>query len=186
MAGGANFAAAMAPAGIDPLAGGGRAVRCCARSPIFTGTASRRHSFSHYPAILVTAVLLGWKEAVFVLVLSLSAGWYFFLPPGMTLLPAGWAFVGALNIAISIALKALAEQLAEANERQRLLFEELQHRVANRLQATVGKLERVRRTMASRPSEAADMLDEAIGRMPVSAELHRHLRDPAVFNNGLE
>ena len=141
---------------------------------------------SFYPAILVAAVLLGWKEAVFVLVLSLSAGWYFFLPPGMTLLPAGWAFVGALNIAIIIALKALAEQLAEANERQRLLFEELQHRVANTLQATVGKLERVRRTIASRPAEAAEMLEEAIGRMSASAEMHRHLHDSAVFNNGLE
>ena len=141
---------------------------------------------SFYPAILVAAVLLGWKEAIFVLVLSLSAGWYFFLPPGMMLLPAGWAFVGALNIAIIIALKALAEQLAEANERQRLLFEELQHRVANTLQATVGKLERVRRTIGSRPAEAANMLEEAIGRMSASAEMHRHLHDPAVFNNGLE
>jgi hypothetical protein len=33
-------------------------------------------------------------------VLSLSAGWYFFLPPGLSLLLAGWAFVGALNIAM--------------------------------------------------------------------------------------
>jgi two-component sensor histidine kinase len=141
---------------------------------------------SFYPAILIAAVLLGWKEAIFVLVLSLSAGWYFFLPPGMMLLPAGWAFVGALNIAIIIALKALAQQLAEANERQRLLFQELQHRVANTLQATVGKLERVRRTIGARPAEAADMLEEAIGRMSASAEMHRRLHDPAVFDNGLE
>lgn len=140
---------------------------------------------SFYPAILVAAVLLGWKEAIFVLVLSLSAGWYFFLPRGMMLLPAGWAFVGALNIAIIIALKALAQQLAEANERQRLLFQELQHRVANTLQATVGKLESVRRTIGSRPAEAANMLEEAIGRMSASAEMHRRLHDPAVFNNGL-
>ena len=141
---------------------------------------------SFYPAILVAAVLLGWKEAIFVLVLSLSAGWYFFLPPGMMLLPAGWAFVGALNIAIIIALKALAEQLAEAHERQRLLFQELQHRVANTLQATVGKLESVRRTIGSRAAEAANMLEEAIGRMSASAEMHRRLHDPAVFDNGLE
>jgi two-component sensor histidine kinase len=141
---------------------------------------------SFYPAILVAAVLLGWKEAIFVLVLSLSAGWYFFLPPGMLLLPAGWAFVGALNIAIVIALKALAQQLAEANERQRLLFQELQHRVANTLQATVGRLESVRRTIGSRPGDAANMLEEVIGRMSASAEMHRRLHDPAIFNNGLE
>jgi two-component sensor histidine kinase len=187
VAGGADFATAMAPASPDPLADGGRAVRYCAHNPIFTGSASRAIPFlSFYPAILVAAVLLGWKEAIFVLVLSLSAGWYFFLPRGMMLLPAGWAFVGALNIAIIIALKALAQQLAEANERQRLLFQELQHRVANTLQATVGKLESVRRTIGSRPAEAANMLEEAIGRMSASAEMHRRLHDPAVFDNGLE
>jgi two-component sensor histidine kinase len=141
---------------------------------------------SFYPAILVAAVLLGWKEAIFVLVLSMSAAWYFFLPPGMLLLPAGWALVGALNIAIIIALKALAQQLAEANERQRVLFQELQHRIANTLQATVGKLESVRRTMSSRPAEAASMLEEAIQRMSASAEMHRSLHDPALFDDGLE
>jgi hypothetical protein len=71
---------------------------------------------SFYPAILVAAVLLGWKEAIFVLVLSLSAALYLLLPPGMLLLPAGWALVGVLNIAIIIALKALSQQLADAND----------------------------------------------------------------------
>ena len=141
---------------------------------------------SFYPAILIAAVLLGWKEAIFVLVLSVSAGLYFFLPTGMFLLPAGWAFVGILNIAIIIALKALAEQLAEANERQRLLFQELQHRVANTLHSTVGRLEIVRRRIGSSPAEAANMLDEAIRRMSASADMHRHLHDPTLFNKGLE
>jgi two-component sensor histidine kinase len=141
---------------------------------------------SFYPAILLAAVLLGWKEAIFVLVLSLSVGWYFFLPPGMSLFPAGWAFVGTLNIAIIIALKALAQQLAEANERQRVLFQELQHRVANTLQSTVGKLEIVRRRMSSSPAEAADMLDEAIRRVSTSADMHRRLHDTTLFNKGLE
>jgi len=36
-----------------------------------------------YPAILIAALLLGWKEAVFVLLLSIAAGLYFFLPPDM-------------------------------------------------------------------------------------------------------
>jgi len=139
-----------------------------------------------YPAILVAAVLLGWKEATFVLALSLSAGWYFFLPPGMSLLPAGWAFVGGLNIAIIIALKALAQELAEANERQRLLFQELQHRVANTLQSTVGRLETVRRRMSSSPAEAANVLDETIQQMSASAYMHRRLHDTTLFNQPLE
>jgi two-component sensor histidine kinase len=139
-----------------------------------------------YPAIIIAAVLLGWKEAIFVLVLSLSAGWYFFLPPGMGLLPVGWAVVGIMNIAIITALKAMTEQLAEANERQRLLFQELQHRVANTLQATVGKLEIIKRRLSSSPAEAASILDEAIERMSATADMHHRLHDPILFEKGLE
>jgi hypothetical protein len=42
---------------------------------------------SFYPAILLAALLLGWKEAVFVLALSIAAGLYFFLPTGSFLFP---------------------------------------------------------------------------------------------------
>ena len=141
---------------------------------------------SFYPAILVAAVMFGWQEAVFVLVLSLSAGLRFFLPSDRSLLPVGWALVGGLNIAIIIALKTLAERLAEANERQRVLFAELQHRVANTLQIAAGKLESIRRTLSSSPNECANMMDEAISRMSASAEMHRRLHDPSLFNIGRE
>lgn len=140
---------------------------------------------SFYPAILVSAVLLGWKEAMFVLVLSLAAGHYFFLPPSLSLLPVAYGLIGTVNIAIFIALKALAEQLVEANERQRVLFEELQHRVANTLQITAGTLESIRKRLSSSPSECAIMLDEATQRMLSSADMHRRLHRPDLFN-GLE
>jgi two-component sensor histidine kinase len=139
-----------------------------------------------YPAILIAALVLGWKEASFVLVLSLTAGLYFFLPPDMLLLPAGYAFVGTLNIAIIIALKVLAQNLTEANERQRVLFRELQHRVANTLQSATGKLEVIRRRMESDSAKAAIMLDETIERMTTAADMHRRLNDPALFDQGLE
>ncbi len=141
---------------------------------------------SFYPAIILAALLLGWKEAVFVLVLSIAAGVYFFLPTGALLFPVGAAFVAVLNIAIIIALRALAQRLAEANERQGVLFQELQHRVANTLQATVGRLEIVKRKMLLTPDEAAHMLDEAIIRMSASADMHRRLNDPTLFSKGLE
>jgi two-component sensor histidine kinase len=141
---------------------------------------------SFYPAILLAALLLGWKEAVFVLALSIAAGLYFFLPTGSFLFPVGAAFVAVLNIAIIIALRALAQGLAEANERQGVLFQELQHRVANTLQTTVGRLEIVKRRMLLSPAEAAHMLDEAIIRMSASADMHRRLNDPTLFSKGLE
>jgi two-component sensor histidine kinase len=137
-----------------------------------------------YPALLIATIFLGWQEAALVLVLSLAAGWYFFLPRDMTVFLAGAAVVGTSNIAIIIALRALAQELAEANERQRLLFQELQHRVANTLQSTVATLERIKRT--SNPAESANLLNQAIERMFVSAEIHRRLHDPTLFDSGLE
>ena len=59
---------------------------------------------SFYPVLLLVSVLLGWKEAVAFLALSVTAGLYLFLPPGMYLLPVGWSFVGGLTIAIITAL----------------------------------------------------------------------------------
>jgi two-component sensor histidine kinase len=140
---------------------------------------------SFYPAILIAALIFGWQEAGFVLVLSIAAARHFFLPRSLSLLPVGYGFVGTLNIAIIIALKALAERLAEANERQRLLFEELQHRTANTLQITAGTLENIRKRLSSGSGESANMLDEAIQRMLTSADMHRRLHRPDLFN-GLE
>jgi two-component sensor histidine kinase len=139
-----------------------------------------------YPAILAAALFLGWKEAAFVLGLSLAAGTYFFLPPNMSLLPLGWLFLGTVNIGIIIVLKELAQDLALSNERQRALFQELQHRVANTLQVATGKLQAVRSRMDSSPAEATNMLDETIKHMLVIADMHRRLHDPTLFDRGLE
>jgi two-component sensor histidine kinase len=139
-----------------------------------------------YPAVLFTALLLGWQEAIFVLTLSIAAGLYFFLPADMFFLPIGWAVAGAFNIAVIIALKALALELAEANERQRILFQELQHRVANTLQSTIARLYILKTTMQTDPTETETMLDTAIQQMSVSADIHRRLNDPTLFSLGPE
>ena len=116
----------------------------------------------------------------------MTAGLYLFLPPGLHLQPVGWLLVGGLTIGIIGGLQALAQQLAESNERQRVLFQELQHRVANTLQAAAGRLEIIRRTMDSSANDAGTaMLDEAIQRMSASADMHRRLHDPALFEQGL-
>lgn len=90
-----------------------------------------------------------------------------------------------MNIAIIIALKALANELDKANERQKLLFQELQHRVANTLQTTIGRLEIVGARMKRSPDEATAILDETIQRMEASADIHRRLNDPSLFSHGL-
>ncbi len=139
-----------------------------------------------FPAILIAALLLGWQEAVFVLLLSMAAGLYFFLPRNMMFLPVGWALAGTFNIAIIIALKALALDLARSNERQRVLFQELQHRVANTLQSTIARLHILQQTLRTDPAETAIMLDNAIQQMSASANVHRRLNDPTLFRAGPE
>ena len=143
-------------------------------------------ALTFYPAIIVAAVLLGWKDALVILALSVTAGAYLFLPSGMYLLPIAWLFVGGLNIAIIAGLKSLAEQLAASNERQRLLFQELQHRVANTLQSVVGTVEIAKKRINTAPAEAARLLDDTSQRLSASAEVHRRLHDPALFDRGLE
>ncbi len=139
-----------------------------------------------YPAILIAAIFLGWKEAISILVTATAVAWFLFVPPDQMLLPLMWGVVGAVNIGVILSLQALARQLAEANERQRLLFQELQHRIANTLQSTVGTLERIKRTKSSNPAKSANLLNQAIERMFVSAEIHRRLHDTTLFDKGLE
>ena len=143
-------------------------------------------ALTFYPAIIVAAVLFGWKEAILILGLAVTVGAYAFLPPGMYLLPAAWLIVGGLNIAIIAGLKSLAEQLAAANERQNILFQELQHRVANTLQAVVGTIEIAKRRIDSSPADVASLLDEMGRRLTASANVHRRLHDPALFSRGLD
>jgi two-component sensor histidine kinase len=139
-----------------------------------------------YPVLLVVSVLFGWVEALVVLGLSVAAGLYLFLPPGMYLLPVGWTLVGCFTIAIVHALKALVHELADANERQRVLFRELQHRVANTLQSVIGILDHAARRIGPAPDEAKNILTEGIRRILASAEVHRRLNDPLLFRQGLD
>jgi two-component sensor histidine kinase len=143
-------------------------------------------ALSFYPAILIAAVFLGWQEAIFIMVAGIVVAWFLFVPPDQMLLPLMWGIVGSVNIGVIIGLQALARQLAEANERQRLLFQELQHRVANSLQSSVATLERIKRTITLNPAESVNLLNQAIERMFLSAEIHHRLHDPTLFDRGLE
>jgi hypothetical protein len=75
---------------------------------------------SFYPAILLAALLLGWKEAVFVLVLSLAAGLYFFLPTGTFIFPASAALVGVPAEAANMLDEAILRMSASADMHRRL------------------------------------------------------------------
>lgn len=142
-------------------------------------------SLAFFPVLLVVSVVFGWREALVVLGLSVISGVYLFVPAGMYLVPVGWILVGSFTIAIIHAQETLARELAEANERKRVLFRELQHRVANTWQSVIGILDHARRTIDRDPDGAKRILDEGIRRILASADVHRRLNDPALFEQGL-
>jgi two-component sensor histidine kinase len=138
-----------------------------------------------FPLLMVVTVLFGRIEAVVFLALAVCAGLFLFLPPGMHLLPLGWIVVGGFTIAIVSGLRSLALDLADANERQRILFQEVQHRVANTLQSVIGTLDIANRKIGPAPDEAKRILEEGIRRILSSANVHRRLNDPKLFEQGL-
>lgn len=143
-------------------------------------------ALTFYPAVLLACVLLGWEQAVAVLVLAVITGSFLFLPPGLYLQPIAWVVVGGLNIVIIAALEGTVRELTIANERHQILFQELQHRVANSLQAASGTIEIAKRHIAESPADVTAMLDEAAARIAASADVHRRLNDPNLFRRGLK
>jgi two-component sensor histidine kinase len=143
-------------------------------------------ALSFYPVIILTATFLGWREAAVMLLLAIGIGAYVFLPPNLYLMPFAWLAVGGLNILIITTLKDVAQQLLQANEQQRVLFAELQHRVANTLQSAAGSIELARRQISASPSRAAASLDEASRRVWAAADVHRRLHDPALVRTALD
>ena len=72
----------------------------------------------------------------------------------------------------------------EANERQRVLFQELQHRVANTLHSMAATLEIARGKINSAPAEAGRILDRTMRRIGLLSDMHRCLNNPTLFDKG--
>ena len=70
------------------------------------------------------------------------------------------------------------------NERQRVLFQELQHRVANTLHSMAGTLEIAMSKIDSAPAEAGRILERAMRRISLLSDMHRCLNNPTLFDKG--
>ncbi|MDP1618592.1 sensor histidine kinase [Phenylobacterium sp.] len=144
-----------------------------------------------FPAVILTAFLAGLWPGILCAVLSGLAAWWFFIPPiGFSLSAASgltlvfFVFVVAVDITvIELMRRAMtslgAEQAltAQLYERQRVMFQELQHRVANNMTFVAALLQLKKRTIDS--PQAAAALDEARNRLVTMAQIHRRLYDPA-------
>jgi two-component sensor histidine kinase len=141
-----------------------------------------------FPAIVVTAYVVGVRPAILAAVGGLLTAWYFFMPPygamelsASTAMALGfYVFVVAVDIFFISGMKAAvtrvqAEQAryAALNESKDLLARELHHRVSNNIQV-VGSLLRLQSDTVSDP-RARRALIEAGQRIELIASIQRQL-----------
>jgi len=139
-----------------------------------------------FPAILIATVLLGWKEALLVLGLSIAAGWYWFLPRELSLMPVVWLVVGSLMIGIIAAFQATAQELAAANERQRILFQVARQRVARTPQTAFSVPEEAKANLSPARAEAVRILEDAARRIAGAGDAPNQAQNAALLQRELD
>ena len=150
-----------------------------------------------FPAVILTAFLAGLWPGVLCAVLCGVLAWWFFIPPdGLGITGAGavtlvfYAFVVGVDITlIEVMRRALAKLRTEQAltaalyEQQRLMFQELQHRVANNMTFVASLLQLKQRGATP---EAAQALQEAQDRLVTMSQVHRRLYDPTAMEMSIE
>lgn len=148
-----------------------------------------------FPAVFLTAFAAGTRAGICCAILSGLAAWYFFIPPRnsfvvdtATMFALGF-YVFIVSVVILLfrfmfqtagELRREREVTAELYERQRTMFQELQHRVANNMSVVAALLTMQRRKVTADPSTAGQAIDEAVQRISLMSNVHRRLYDPAV------
>lgn len=145
-----------------------------------------------FPVIVLTTFFCGRGPGVVCGVLSVLSAWYWFLPPHGSFALSG---SGALAVAffilicavdilvIDLMLTALSRQTALQRQTDALLaqrtvlFQELQHRVANNLMLMGGVLGEQERRLSHLPA-AREALADVRRRFDMLSRLHRQLHDP--------
>lgn len=151
-----------------------------------------------FPAVIVISVLLGARYGAGAATVAGLLAWYFFLPPVRTfaLDPGALAAMGfyvlvvATDVLIIHWLQRANGHLAQERERnaalartRALLFNELQHRISNNLQAVAGLLALQRRRLED--PQAAAALAEASQRVALIGRISRSLYDADENGKGL-
>lgn len=151
-------------------------------------------------AILVASLVGGWAPASAVAAGAIVVILFWFQAPFQAgrmrwpwpLVPLGLfaAVAGAQIVLVHRLTQALArlewkrQQMEALRASERLMFRELQHRIANGIQLVASLLS----LEASRvqDDEAAAVLEDAVTRLSMVATVHRRLNDPTLGEAGLE
>lgn len=147
-----------------------------------------------FPAVIVTAFVAGRGPGALCGILSLLSSWYFFIPPANSFVISApvatallfFAAVVIVDILLIDGLQQRQEKLVESQrllsamaDQQTLLFQELQHRVANNLASVSSMLRIQRRQIERTPEIALAVLESADQRIELMGRVHRQLYDPA-------
>lgn len=145
-----------------------------------------------FPAVIVTAFLLGSRAGTLTAIFSGLAAWYWFIPPtgsfaldyGKIIAMAFFVFITVTEIILvhwmqrsNSLLTAEREANARLAKTRELLFRELQHRVSNNLQMVAAMLSLQRRQISD--SSALAALDDATRRLQTIGKISREIYDSA-------
>ncbi|MGE0045290.1 MAG: sensor histidine kinase, partial [Hyphomonadaceae bacterium] len=157
----------------------------------FDDALARFPFFTFIIAIIISAVESGALPALVVAILSIAAAIYFFVPPvnSFELTPERLSNVSVYAVLAAVIVGAIGVMHAALDrlsaERARVgaiavsrqtMFQELQHRMANKLQFIQSLLTLERRRVAN-PEDAA-VFDDAIKRLDTMGRIHRQLYHP--------
>jgi two-component sensor histidine kinase len=143
-----------------------------------------------FPAILIAALVGGLLAGLIVTALSAVAALYWFIPPIDSLVPiwpAGYVAIVLFLLTSAIQLYAIEmlnrtiDALVAERDQSAIMFQELQHRVANNMQFVAGLLRMQSRNVGSDPDGGARALEDAKNRLETMARIHRLLYDPAAI-----
>jgi two-component sensor histidine kinase len=144
-----------------------------------------------FPAILLAALVGGRRVGILVAVLSGVAAWQWFMPPGGGVYlptPKGVTVLALFIVSASIMLYVIdvlhrtIDELALENNRSAVMFQELQHRVANNMQFVSSLLRLQRKSIGSDPEAGGRALEAAQLRLDAMAHIHRQLYDPSMVD----
>lgn len=153
-----------------------------------------------FPAVVLTTFLFGVRPGIVTAVACGLVSWYFFVPPYGTFVPVWpgtYLAIGFYTVVVGVDIflihlmdrAVLRWRRAEGETRrllaqQEILFQELQHRVANNMALAASLLTQQARKMASNEG-AEQALLKARDRLHHMAALHRALYEPAVLSRPL-
>jgi two-component sensor histidine kinase len=141
------------------------------------------------PAILLSGVFGGIRIGLGIAALCMIVSWFWFMPPYASFSAAPreittlivFVFTAGFELLVIQILKISMNNLDHEKARAKILFRELQHRVANNLQF-VASLLRLEKGAAGANSPALIAIKAAQTRLNLMSQVHRRLHSPEIFD----